>query len=297
MNALVLSAGVGVRMKPITDTVPKPLLPVLHEPMIRTIIERLLAHGIQQVGVNCFHEAGQITRYLKQLGDRVYVRTEDTLLGTGGALKNFQSFFSDDFILHSGDVLSDVDLTGLTAFHQEHRAFATLVLVKRPGTNIMQIDDNEHILAVSDSDEKNGFTYAGIGVLSGSVFSVLPQKDIFSIVDVLRAIIKNREMMIGYRHPSVWYNINSPYEYWRLHRDILTGRTRIDGIPSPGALAIHPTSTVKSKTLSGFVVVGARARVEENVVLENTIVFRDTDVSRGIYKDKLLSNHFCLHMN
>lgn len=297
MNALVLSAGVGERMKPLTNTIPKPLLPVLHEPMIRAIIERLLAHGIQRVGVNCFHEAGQLKQYLMQLDDRVYVKTENSLRGTGGALKNFQSFFTEDFIIHSGDVLSDVDITRLIAFHHEHRAVATLVLVKQPGTRIIQVDDGLHVRDVTDQDTKKGLSYAGIGIFSGSVFSILPERDVFSIVDIFRAIIKKDAVIIGYRHPSAWYNINSPYEYWRLHRDILTGHTRIDGIRSSGAFAIHPTSTVRSKTLSGFVVVGAHAQVQQNVVLENTIVFRDTDVSRGTYKNTLLSNHFCLHMN
>jgi len=297
MNALVLSAGAGERMKPLTDAVPKPLLPVLHKPMIRAIIERLFAHGIARVGVNCFHKADRIKQYLVQLGDRVHVVTEDSLRGTGGALKNFRSFFPEDFIIHSGDVLSDVDITRLIDRHHAQRAYATLVLVKQRGNNVILIDDRDQITQVSDHDEKNGYTYAGIGVLSRSVFSILPHKDTFSIVDVLHAILENRGVISGYKHLSVWHNVNSPYEYWRIHRDILTGRSHIDGITPSGAFAIHPTSTVRSKTLSGFVVVGAHARVEQRVVLENTVVFRGTNVSRGTYKNTLLSSHFCLHMN
>lgn len=297
MNALVLSAGIGERMKPLTDTVPKPLLPVIHEPMIRVIIERLFAHGIERIGVNCYHRAGQVAEYLSRLDDRILVKIEHRLRGTGGALKNFGSFSPDDLIIHSGDVLSDVDLAGLAAFHRERRARATLVLVKQSGTNVVMTDDGVHIREVSDRDEPDGLTYAGIAVLSGSVFSLLPPEETFSIVDVLRAILKDRGAVLGYRHASVWYNINSPRAYWRLHRDILTGQTVIDGIPAPGAFAIHPSSTVRSNALRGFVVVGARARVEKDVALENTIVFTDTVVSGGTYRDALLSNNFCVHMN
>ncbi|UCC12991.1 MAG: NDP-sugar synthase [candidate division WOR-3 bacterium] len=297
MNALVLSAGAGERMKPLTLMTPKPLLPVLHEPMIKQIIDRLFAHGIERVGVNCYHEAGQITQYLEQLGDRVHVNTENRLRGTGGALTDFRSFFPDDFIIHSGDVISDVDFTALIAFHRTQRAFATLVLVEQTGTRIIQVDDGLHVRDVTDDDKNNGFSYAGIGVFSGSVFSILPERDIFSIIDIFRAIIKNKEIMIGFRHRSAWYNVNSPYEYWRVHRDILTSKTHIDGITPSGAFFFHPTSSVRTKTLSGFVVVGAHARISEHVVLENTIVFRDTNVSRGTYKNVLLSDHFCLNMN
>jgi NDP-sugar pyrophosphorylase family protein len=297
MNALVLSAGVGERMKPLTDAMPKPLLPVIHEPMIRAIIERLLANGIKRVGINCFHKADRIKQYLLQLGDRVHTVTADTLRGTGGALKNFQSFFTEDFIIHSGDVLSDVDIPGLVAYHHAQRACATLVLVKQRGNNIILVDDHDQVTHVSDHDEKNGYTFAGIGVLSRSVFSMLPREETFSIVDVFHAILENRGVISGYEHSSVWHNVNSPREYWRIHRDILTGRSRIDGITTSGTFAIHPTSTVRSKMLSGFVVVGAHAHVDQHVALENTVVFRGTNVSRGTYKNTLLSSHFCLHMN
>ncbi len=297
MNALVLSAGAGERMKPLTVMTPKPLLPVLHEPMIKTIIDRLLAHGIERIGVNCYHEAGQITQYLNRLGDRVRVNTEDRLRGTGGALTDFRTFFPDDFIIHSGDVLSDVDFTALIAYHRTQRAFATLVLVEQAGTRIIQTDNGLHVRDLTDKDENNGLSYAGIGVFSGSVFALLPERDVFSIVDIFRAIIKSKKILMGFRHRSSWYNINSPYEYWRVHRDIFTGEAHIEGITPSSAFFFHPTSSVRTKTLSGFVVVGAHARIGENVVLENTIVFRDTDVSSGTYKNALLSDHFCLNMN
>ncbi|MCK5258857.1 MAG: hypothetical protein KAJ69_04995, partial [Thermoplasmatales archaeon] len=97
MRALILSAGLGNRLKPMTDFIPKPLLPIVDRPVIDINISRLLEFGIENIGFNLFYKPNMIKKLLEKIMDNAYIVTEDKLKGTGGALLNFQEFLKGDF--------------------------------------------------------------------------------------------------------------------------------------------------------------------------------------------------------
>jgi NDP-sugar pyrophosphorylase family protein len=290
MNALILSAGLGERMRPITESIPKPLLPIVNQRLIDLNINHLLRSGVHRVGVNLHYKSESIREHLLQYGDRTHIIVEKELLGTGGALFNFQDFFKDDFILYSGDVVSDIKLQEVIKFHQTHNPAATLVLTKHQGIEFQTGKDNriERIFW----GEGLGLTFAGIAVFSRRVFSFLPQKMVFSLVDIFKNILQSKESIMGLPAVMRWYNINSPYAYWRIHHDLLRSITQFESMPLISPIHIAASSKVQTDALQGFVSINEGCIIAKDVYLENAIVLPRSRITKGNYRNCILSNNF-----
>ena len=288
MNALILAAGLGERMLPITDHIPKPLLPIVDRRLIDVSIQHLSGAGIHRIGVNLYHKHEAIQEYLKKYDDIVHVQVEEELLGTGGALSGFRNLLKGDFILYSGDVISDVRLKEVVDFHREHKPFATLVLVKNKGIQFEVGKDNriEKMLWA----EEIGQTYAGIGVFSDRVFSLLPEKQVFSVVDLFKNILDSGEAIMGLPTLMQWYNINSPYSYWKIHHELLSRNITLGGLKFDKPVYIAPSSTAETGNLKGFVSICENCFVGGKVYLENTIVLPESRITSGNYRNCVLSN-------
>lgn len=137
MNAMILAAGKGTRLHPLTETLPKPMVPVAGAPVLEHTVRWLAAHGVRRVAVNLHHLPERIRGHFGDGGrlgvDMVYSE-EPELLGTAGGVKKIEEFFDDPFLVVYGDVLTDLDLAGLVAFHGAHQGtpHATLALDQRP---------------------------------------------------------------------------------------------------------------------------------------------------------------------
>ena len=286
MNALILAAGLGERMLPITDHIPKPLLPIVDRRLIDIGIQHLIGSGIHRIGVNLFHKHEAIQQYLRKYEDVVHIEVEEELLGTGGALLNFRDFLKDDFILYSGDVISDVRLKEVVDFHRKHKPLATLTLVKNKGIQFEVGKDNR--IEKMISGEEIGQTYAGIGVFSDRVFSMMPQKQAFSVVDLFKKILDSDEEIMGLPTLMQWHNINSPYSYWKIHHELLSRNLALAGLNFDTSTYIAPGSTVDTENLKGFVSIGEKCYIGRDVYLENTIVLPESRIKSGNYRNCVL---------
>lgn len=294
MNAIILAAGLGTRMQPITNSIPKPLLPIVYRSMIEINIIHLMNSGVKKIGVNLFHKADLIMEFLGKFSDSLYIVAERTLSGTGGALLNFTNFVENDFIAHNCDVLSNISLIEAIKFHKHNRSVATLLLTKNPGTNFIKINKNLRVTAVGKKDDSNQYTFTGIAILSKKICRYLSNKVPFSIVDTYQRLIDQDESIMGLPTKESWYDIGSHLTYWKAHEDILYKKVRFDEVSIHSPIHIHPTSIAKSKNLKGFVSIGPHCFVSENVGLNNTIVFENSRIEEGTYTNCLLSNKFCI---
>src|SRR5262245_51751909 len=152
MKAMVLAAGLGTRLRPLTDTRPKALVEVNGRTLLETTITRLKSFGIRDVIVNVHHFAGMVADYLEandNFGINIAVSREDVLLDTGGGLKKAAWFFGtnpdDAFILHNSDVISTIDLDRMAAFHNQHRALATLAVQDRKTSRYLLFDSEQRL--------------------------------------------------------------------------------------------------------------------------------------------------------
>ncbi|UCD04939.1 MAG: NDP-sugar synthase [candidate division WOR-3 bacterium] len=288
MKAILLAAGYGNRLKPITDKIPKPLLPIVENCMIDINLKRLLNAGSSCVGVNLFHKHEIIEHHLRKYEKHVYPAVEDILKGTGGALLNFREFTEDDFIIQSSDVISDISYEEILNFHRKNGPVATLVMVRHQGTKF-RIDKENRIERILGYDTAP-YTYAGIGVFSKRIYSFLPEQPVFTIVDVLRKIFRKNEPILGIPAVIHWYNINSFYDYWKIHADLLQGRTVLDGLEHRSPFYIAPSSRVETKDLCGFVSIGDNCSIGKDVHLENTIVLPGSKLQTGRYRNCVISD-------
>lgn len=287
MKALLLAAGRGERLAPITDRIPKMLLPVLHRRLIDLNIARLFSAGITDIGINLFHQAAVIRNHLAQYDERIRVVVEDTLKGTGGALVNFRNFLGDDFVVVSGDVISDIRLTDVIEHHRKHQPVATLVMARHNGTKFHIGADNR--IDRIYSYDATPYTYAGIGVFSKNIFSYLPPGDAFSILDVFRNVIRGGQPLTGLPAVMYWYNINAPNTYWRIHRDLLNRHVHMPDIECRSSVYIAASSVVRTRQLRGFVSVGDDCNIGASVRLENAVVLPGSFLKAGEFANCLVS--------
>lgn len=294
MNAIILSAGLGTRLRPITQNIPKPLLPIVHRPIIEVNIERLINCGIENIGVNLFHKADLIKKFLKESSSHLRIVVEKKLRGTGGALLNFRDLIKDDVIIHNVDVLSNIDIGAAIEFHKFRKPLATLILTDRCGTNVLKIDETFRIIDFAKTDTKNYYTYTGVAILSEKISSYLPEKYVFSIIDVYKRLIDEKLPIIGFLTKKAWCDIGTHEAYWNVHYEILRKKVRFDGLDIDSPIYIHPSSKAETRNLGGFISIGPNCSISEKVGLKNTIVFENSNIEEGYFENSLLSDKFCI---
>lgn len=293
MNAILLAAGRGQRLQPITDYVPKPLLPIVNRPIIDIAIARLRDAGIRDLGINLWYKADEIAMFLKKYTN-ITLTIEDELLGTGGALRNFKNFVTDDFVMHNTDIVTAIDIQGAVGMHRLSNAVATLVLTQNTGTNVVKVNSEQRVTEFCDRPRDECFTFTGIAVLSPVIFSYFPEEKVFSMIDVYKKVLSDRQSIFAVVSDAAWYDIGSFRQYWQVHHDLQTKAVNLPQFSDAPQHCIDRTSTVRSKRLTGFVTVGSRCHIGEHVRLQDTVVFSGTRVETGDYTRALLSNHFCI---
>lgn len=293
MNAILLAAGRGKRLRPITDYIAKPLLPIVNRPIIDITIAHLRDAGIKRLGINLWYKATEIASFLEKHAD-ITIAVEDELLGTGGALRNFKNFVTTDFIIHNTDIVTNIDIRDATRAHTQKKPIATLVLTKNTGTNVVRVDKELRVTEILDTAHEACFTFTGIAVLSHAIFSYFPKQKVFSMIDVYRNVLKNGESIMSVISDAVWYDIGSHRQYWQVHHDLQNKVVRVPQLSDIAQQHIDRTSVVLSKKLDGFVTVGPHCHIAEQVRLQDTIVFDGSTIEKGDYTHTLFSNHFCI---
>ncbi|MBK8166701.1 MAG: phosphotransferase [bacterium] len=197
LPGMVLAAGYGQRLAPLTDLVPKPLLPVGGRALLDLAVANLDRAGIGPVVVNTHHLAGQVAAHVQARPDagRFTLSHETSILGTGGALDGARSFLAQapDFLLHNGDVLTDADLSALLAAHRASGCMATLMLVDCPAVNTVDVGGDGRVLRLAGRprggpEAERRLTYAGVAAFSRRLLADVPAGP-SSLVDVLATVI------------------------------------------------------------------------------------------------------------
>ena len=237
MKAMVLAAGLGTRLRPLTDTLPKPLLPVAGRPLLEWNLLLLKRHGITEVIINLHHLGEQIVRALgdgARLGLRLAYSHEPTLQGTGGGIKQATPFLKDGpFLVLNGDTLSDCDLTALIAAHRVSGALATMAVRDDPEAATwgpVTLDAQGRILQINGSPPLAepraalpACMFAGIHVIEQAVLDAMPA-GLGSIIDVYDRLLRQGRPLHGYRMSGYWSDIGNPERYAQAKRDAAEGR-------------------------------------------------------------------------
>ena len=238
MKAMILAAGLGTRLLPLTEKTPKPLFPILGRPLIDILIRRLQAAGCRAVIINTHHLAPRIDEFInaQAYGIPVLTRHEPEILGTGGGIKNVEDFWDEDpFMVVNGDILTDIDLEGVCSFHRGHKDPVTLVLHDCPQYNHVWLDPKNRVKGFGhsqpcppkDADSERAdhaafhkVAYTGIQVLDPVVLDFIPQGTFCNIIDAFCDMLRKGLTIRGFvARDHYWHDIGTMEGYGEASRD------------------------------------------------------------------------------
>ncbi|PYQ46391.1 MAG: nucleotidyl transferase [Acidobacteria bacterium] len=276
MKAVILAGGEGTRLRPLTLSVPKPVVPVVDRPFLRHQLDLLARASISEIVFSVAYQPERIQAVFGDgtaLGRRIHYAVEETPLGTGGAVKNAERHLDETTVVFNGDVLTDVDLPAVVRAHRESGAKATLVLTPVPNPaayGLVETDASGRVKSFiekpSDPSQITTDTVnAGIYVLDTSTLALMPPGQNHSIERAFfPALLRRGDLVRAWVHRGYWIDIGTPEKYLQVHRDILQARfpVHLEGEPRNGGWA-HSTARIDAGAeLEGRFYVGPGCRID-----------------------------------
>ena len=317
--SIILAAGYGTRMEPLSSSIPKPLLPILGKPLINIIIKKLLRAGSSSVHVNIHHLAESFSQNVVDQEWPVTFHIEDQILDTGGGIGNMAKYLKayELILIHNGDIISNIDFAPAIDFHIKQKALATMILIGAKETDHkttpekskinpgklsrsapppdVYISEKAEVLNIGTKGWDNETAircagYTGMAILSREALEFFPGDRKIGFVEILLKMIKNKAGSVtgyiatGMKDRILWSDIGSPENYLDLHKIILTKQALFDPEIAPPGIPLHvgADTVIASDTLwKGFLEVGNKAKIEDNCELENCVVLPETIVQSG----------------
>lgn len=228
MEAVIVAGGRGVRLRPLTDTVPKPMLPIGDRPLLEYTVEHLRAAGVPRVHIATHYRADQIVRHFgdgEEFGVDVRYLREPSALGTAGSL-TLLGPTSGPILVMNGDVLTSLDLRALYAFHKEQRA--ALTVAARPYR--MEVPygvlrcEGSHVLGISEKPEYRFFVNAGVYLLEPEALALIPKGRASDMTDLIERLLTLGRRVSNFPLVEYWLDVGRPDDYARAQEDLRTGR-------------------------------------------------------------------------
>ena len=319
MKGVILAGGFGTRLRPLTLTLPKPVVPIVDRPLLLHQLDLLASAGVRELVFSVAYRPERVQAIFGDgtaLGRRIHYAVEETPLGTGGAVKNAEPCLDDLTIVLNGDVLTDVDLAQVVRSHKASGAKATIVLtpVANPAAfGLVETDQEGRVLRFLEKPRPEEITTntinAGIYVLDTKTLGIIPKNEVHSIErGFFPALLARGDLVRGHLHSGYWIDIGTPAQYLSAHRDILRGRFRVQlGAPEVGGGFLDPSANVHEgailrppffvgpacevapgasigpdTVLVSSVEVGRGARIEDSVLWAGTIVGEDAEISGAL---------------
>jgi NDP-sugar pyrophosphorylase family protein len=230
MKAMILAAGLGTRLQPLTNDRPKALVEVAGRTLLEIVLTRLKEFGVREAIVNTHHFAEMIPAYFKKhdnFGMRIEISHEDVLLDTGGGLKKAAWFFDDSsepFLLHNVDVISTIDLNRMAQFHEQQGSLATMATQDRKTSRPLLFDEEGRLRARADKAAPEGMqalAFAGIHVISPRIFSQMSETGVFSIIEAYLRLSSLGEKVIAFRADAYqWRDLGKPENVAEAAREL-----------------------------------------------------------------------------
>jgi NDP-sugar pyrophosphorylase family protein len=245
MKAMVLAAGLGTRLRPLTDERPKALVEVGGRTLLEITLARLRAFGIHDVIINVHHFADKVISFLKEhenFGMRIEVSREDVLLDTGGGLKKAGWFFlehydpaGEPFLLHNVDVVSTINLERMVQFHKDNQALATLAVQERETSRYLLFDEQHQLCGrrigheakleiVRSAPQTEALAFSGIHIISPRLLTLMKEEGVFSIIDCYLRLTGGGEKIIAFRADDYyWRDLGKLTDLRQAARDLEQG--------------------------------------------------------------------------
>jgi mannose-1-phosphate guanylyltransferase len=295
MKAVVLVGGEGTRLRPLTETVPKPLIPFMNRPFLHHVLDHLARHGVDEVVLSSSYLEEEFKSFLEDRSGlpRVTWITESVPLGTCGAVAGARFFLDGTFLVLNGDILTDLDLSALVAFHGERAAVATIALTPvgdaRP-YGLVEREDDGRVVSFREKprDPVPGVINAGTYVLEPRALDGVPEGVAVSIErETFPALIARGEPVYSFVWEGYWRDLGTPEAYLQAHLDALGGMISETAYESP--LLGEGARVHEDAVVGPLVVLGPSARVDAGARVDRSVLHRGARVGQGaIVEDSIL---------
>jgi mannose-1-phosphate guanylyltransferase len=328
MKAVILVGGAATRLRPLTDNIPKSMVPVLNTPFLEYVIRQLSSHGIKDIILALSQSSQPIQSYFgdgSQFGVKLQAIIEDVPLGTAGAVKNAEKYLGECFLMLNGDIFTDLDITDMIAFHKARKAKATIALTPVEDPTSYGLVETSSTGRVTRFLEKPGqaqittnMINAGTYILEHDTLNCISPHIKVSIErEVFPFLLDQGEPVYAYPSTAYWMDIGTPEKYLQLHRDLLNGSSVQHSPSASGEIvigeqsSIDPTAQMKGAiligsncsigcnvTLTGPVIIGPGCEILEDTTIETSIIWRNARLEPKVYlRDSILADNVRLNAN
>ncbi len=244
MKAMILAAGFGTRLRPLTDETPKPLLPVASRPLIHYVLLLLKKYGITDVFINVHYLGHKIIQEIgngSRFGMNVTYSEEPEILGTGGGIKKIATALArETFLVINADILIDLNLDKVIEFHHRKKGAATLVLREDPDVERfgpIEIDGKDQVRNILGKFDWNGevmrrLMFTGVHLLEPKVLDFIPPRSFYSITDAYIEMVRQNEKLFGYAMKGYWNDLGEIDRYRKVNDDLKDGAIRLSYLRS-----------------------------------------------------------------
>jgi mannose-1-phosphate guanylyltransferase len=295
LKAFILAGGLGTRLRPLTYTRPKHMLPIANRPHIEHVFDLLEKCGVQEIVLLTSYLAEHFAGVVEDAAARgldFAVAHEEKPLGTAGAFKNAEDLVGDEaFLAFNGDILTDIDLDNVLEFHRTKDAEATIVLtpVEDPSAyGVVPTDDGGRVLGFIEkpprSEAPTNLINAGIYVFEPTILDRVPAGKVYSAErELFPGLVEEGARLFATGTDAYWMDIGTPKQYLRANLDALLGRYRTSAVESPGNGAVLSSDGAQIAATASVrtVCLGRGARIEDGSTVERSVLLPGAVVGAG----------------
>lgn len=274
MQAMLLAAGFGTRLRPYSLVRPKPLFPICNTPLLHLLLDKLTQAGCERVVVNCHYLADQLAAAVADRPE-VILQREQEVLGTGGGLRKALPSFADEPVLvMNGDLYHDIDLRGLLEAHQQSGLPVTMALHDCPRFNMVRVRESRVCGFGNAGAGEQVLAFTGIHVLNPEVLEQIPAQGFFHIIDLYERLAQAGQIGLIRTDGCFWQDIGTPADYLDLHRRLLENK-------SPAWLISESAEIGSGVRLLDWGVIGPGAKIGAGAELRRCVVWDKAEIVPG----------------
>lgn len=309
IKAMIMSAGIGSRLEPLTCAVPKPLVPVANKPVMDILFENLVSIGIKDVICNTYYLADKIVERYKNnnLGINFNYIKEDALSGTAGGVKKCQFFFdkNEPFVVLSADGLTNADILKGIETHKNSNAIATIGIKQIPLNEVSHFgvvvtDENGFITEFQEKpsikEAKSNFINTGIYIFDYKIFEYIPENTFFDFAKNVFPKLLTEKNINTFEITEYWSDIGTLEQYKQTTKDLFEGKCHFNHNPiikSENGLFIENDAQIdKSVKFIGYSTIGRNSKIGKNTIVENCIIWDNVTIGDNLFiKDCVISSN------
>ena len=286
---MIMAAGVGSRLMPLTETIPKPMVPIVNKPVMEYCIRLLQHHKITNIVANTHYIPHLIEDYFldgKGYNVNLSYSYEKDLLGTAGGVKNNKGFLNETFCIVSGDALTNIDLSKMYAFHKEKKALASLALKSIDDVSqygVVVADQESKIIAFQEKPDKkdalSNWVNTGIYILEPEIFDYIPKGFYDFGKNLFPKLVELNERIFGFNTDDYWCDVGNIDVYKQANWDVLSGKYTLGNLELK---SVERNTNILQPELLNSTVVGDYCEIAENVRIFNSIILQENIIGKNV---------------